>query len=86
MDVMFRYYYRVQEFVLDLPGSVALKMTQSRDEAEGEVWVDRHRTSGKNLGKSVAQAMETRDALWQVAKDVRKEIKMPISAPDREAG
>ena len=83
MDVMFRYYYRVQKFALDLPGSIALKLTQSRDEAEREVWVDRHRNSEKTLGEIVMQAMETRDALWQIPEDVREKIKLPISAPDR---
>ena len=53
LDVLMRYYYRVQDRAHSLPYHMALAWVRRKDEAERTVWVDRYRNSSSSLGLSL---------------------------------
>ena len=63
LDVLMRYYFRVQERA-SRPG-VSFHWVRSRDEAERAVWVDRMRNSADPMGLIVHSTFVSREAMWE---------------------
>jgi hypothetical protein len=72
LDVLMRYYYRVQDRAFSLPYHMALGWIQRKDEAERTVWIDRFRNSTESLGEIILHTLQTREAMWELpAPEVR---------------
>ena len=73
LDVLMRYYYRVQDRTHGLPYHMALNWVRRKDEAERTVWVDRYRNSSDSLGEVFQHTMMTREAMWELpTPEIRK--------------
>ena len=66
LDVLMRYYYRVQDRAYALPHFKALAWIQRKDEAERTVWVDRFRNTTESLDDLTQHTMETREVMWEL--------------------
>ena len=66
LDVLMRYYFRVQDRAHALQYQMALGWIQRKDEAERTVWVDRFRNSTESLGEIIQHTLQTREAMWEV--------------------
>ena len=75
LDILMRYFYRVQDRAWRMPYPLALDWIWRHDEAERTVWVDRYRNSHETLGEVIKHCLITREAMW--------EIPLPVSRPPR---
>ena len=75
LDILMRYFYRVQDRAWRMPYPLALDWIWRHDEAERTVWVDRYRNSQETLGEVIKHCLITREAMW--------EIPLPVSRPPR---
>ena len=66
LDVLMRYYYRVQDRAHALQYHMAVGWIQRKDEAERAVWVDRFRHSTESLGEIIQHTLQTREAMWEL--------------------
>jgi hypothetical protein len=66
LDVLMRYYFRVQDRAHSLQYHMALSWIQRKDEAERTVWVDRFRNSTETLGEIIQHTLQTREAMWEL--------------------
>ena len=66
LDVLMRYYFRVQDRAHALQCQMALGWIQRKDEAERTVWVDRFRNSTESLGEIIQHTLQTREAMWEI--------------------
>ena len=66
LDILMRYFYRVQNRAHGMPYHLALAWVQRKDEAERTVWVDRYRNSSESLGEVILHTMTTREAMWEL--------------------
>ena len=66
MDILMRYFYRVQDRAWRLPYSSALDWILRHDEAERTVWVDLYRNSKQTLGEVIKHCLTTREAMWEI--------------------
>ena len=66
LDILMRYFYRVQDRAMTLPYHTAMPWIQRKDEAERTVWVDRYRNSSESLGEVILHTMTTREAMWEL--------------------
>ena len=73
LDILMRYFYRVQDRAWRMPYPLALDWIWRHDEAERTAWVDRYRNSHETLGEVIKQCFITREAMW--------EIPLPVSRP-----
>jgi hypothetical protein len=73
LDILMRYFYRVQDRAWRMPYPLALNWIWRHDEAERTVWVNRYRNSHETLGEVIKHCLITREAMW--------EIPLPVSRP-----
>jgi len=66
MDILMRYFYRVQDRAWRMPYSSALDWAMRHDEAERTVWVDLYRNSKQTLGEVIKHCLATREAMWEI--------------------
>ena len=62
LDVTFRYFFRAKKYAELQPYGQALRMLQSRDEAERELWVDYFRNGDATLGATIVRVFGMREA------------------------
>ena len=88
LDVLFRYFFRVQDRAHRLPSSMALEWIQERDEAEREMWIDKFRNSSQTLGEVIHETFQQREAMWEVQKTSTgtSPIKAPPPPPKPHGG
>ena len=85
LDVLMRYYFRVQDRAHALQYQMALGWIQRKDEAERTVWVDRFRNSTESLGEIIQHTLQTREAMWEVPPPEVRRLKAPGGAvPERK--
>ncbi|MGY8879021.1 MAG: hypothetical protein ACKVJ5_22370, partial [Pseudoalteromonas sp.] len=66
MDILMRYYYRVQSRAWRMPYHSALDWILRHDEDERAVWVDLYRNSKQTLGEVIKHCLTTREAMWEI--------------------
>ena len=66
LDLLMRYYCRVQDGAHALQYHMAVGWIQRKDEAERTVWVDRFRNSTDSLGEIIRHTLQTREAMWEL--------------------
>jgi len=66
LDVVYRYYFRVQNRAFRLAPAMALEWIQQRDEDEREMWIDKYRNSDSTLGQVIAETYAQREAMWEL--------------------
>ena len=89
LDIVFRYYFRVQDRAHRLPQGIALDWVQERDEAERELWIDKFRNSQQTLGEVILETYTQREAMWEIPKHglIPSPVKPPKPPPtDRVNG
>ena len=80
LDVLMRYYFRVQDRAHSLQYHMALDWIQRKDEAERTVWVDRLRNSTESLGEIIQHTPQTREAMWELPTPEVRQTKTPGGA------
>ena len=75
LDILMRYFYRVQDRAWRLPYPLALDWILRHGEAERTVWVERYGNSKETLGEVIKHSFITREAMW--------EIPLPVGRPPR---
>ena len=80
LDVLMRYFYRVQDRAHRLPYHMALAWVRNKDEAERTVWVDRHRNSTEALGEVIQWTLMTREAMWELPTPEPRQRPQPAAA------
>ena len=80
LDVLMRYYFRVQDRAHSLKYHMALDWIQRKDEAERTVWVDRFRNSTDTLGEIIQHTLQTREAMWELPTPEVRQTKTPGGA------
>ena len=80
LDVLMRYYYRVQDRAHGMPYYAALAWVRRKDEAERTVWVDRYRNTDNSLGEVILHTMETREAMWELPTPEARKAPPPAPA------
>ncbi len=71
LDVVYRYYFRVQDRAYKLPATQALEWVQERDESERELWTDKFRNSESSLGEVISETFHQREAMWEIPKQTK---------------
>ena len=66
LDILMRYYFRVQSRASELPKSEALNWLVKHDEADRSQWVDKFRNTQMTLGEVVQITLVQREAMWEV--------------------
>ena len=77
MDVLMKYFYRVQARAAEFPGHAkheALQWIVRHDEADRSLWVDKYRNSPLTLGEVIRDTLIQREALWEVPVLVRQTV------------
>ena len=77
LDVLMRYFYRVQARAAEFPGHAkheALQWIVKHDEADRSLWVDKYRNSPLTLGEVIRDTLIQREALWEVPVLVRQTV------------
>ena len=79
LDVVYRYFFRVQDRAYRLPYHMALEWIQERDEAEREMWLGKFRNTNMTLGEVITETFAQREAMWEIPRNTTSQS--PTKSP-----
>ena len=71
LDVLMRYYYKVQTRSHEAHGPAGLHWLVAQDEAERSEWVDKFRNTQMSMGEVIQLTMTQRQAMWAIPQSIQ---------------